>query len=241
VATRTAGIDFRGLQAHIGSQIFNTKHFLQEVDALVGFAAQVKNELNLEIKELDVGGGFAATYAGESPPMFGDYAKAILRHVQARVEERGLQSLEVIAESGRALAANSVLTLYRVGSMKPLPGGTICAAVDGGMSDNLRPMLYGAKYTVALGWPSKGGSTASFTVVGKHCESADVLATDVRLPAALASGDLVAVAATGAYGYAMASNYNKIGRPAVVAVKDGLSELWVRRETDEDLDRLEVG
>ncbi|MDQ4029298.1 MAG: diaminopimelate decarboxylase [Actinomycetota bacterium] len=241
VATRTAGIDFRGLQAHIGSQIFNTIHFLQEVDALVGFAAQVKNELNLEIKELDVGGGFAATYAGESPPMFGDYAKAILRQVKARVEERGLQSLEVIAESGRALAANSVLTLYRVGSMKPLPGGTICAAVDGGMSDNLRPMLYGAKYTVALGWPSKGGSMASFTVVGKHCESADVLATDVRLPATLSSGDLVAFAATGAYGYAMASNYNKIGRPAVVAVKDGLSELWVRRETDEDLDRLEVG
>lgn len=241
VATRTAGIEFRGLQAHIGSQILNTDHFLQEVDALVGFAARLKNELSLEIKELDIGGGFAATYAGESPPTFGDYATSILRHVRARVEERGLPSLDVIAESGRALAANAVLTLYRVGSMKPLPSGAICAAVDGGMSDNLRPMLYGAKYTVALGWPSKTGSTTSFTVVGKHCESADVLATDVSLPATLSSGDVLAFAATGAYGYAMASNYNKIGRPAVVAVKDGGSELWVRRETDEDLDRLEVG
>jgi diaminopimelate decarboxylase len=240
-ATRTAGIDFRGLQAHIGSQIFNTDHFLQEVDALIGFAAHVKDEVGLEIRELDIGGGFAATYAGESPPTFGDYAKAILRHVQGRAEERGLRSLEVIAESGRALAANAVVTLYRVGSMKPLPSGTICAAVDGGMSDNLRPMLYGAQYTVALGWPRKRGSTASFTMVGKHCESADVLATDVILPATLSPGDLVAFAATGAYGYAMASNYNKIGRPAVVAVKDGHSQLWVRRETDEDLDRLEVG
>jgi diaminopimelate decarboxylase len=240
-ATRTAGIDFRGLQAHIGSQIFNTDHFLQEVDALIGFAAHLKSELGLEIRELDIGGGFAATYSGESPPTFRDYAKSILRHVRRRAGERGLPSIEVIAESGRALAANAVLTLYRVGSMKLLPSGTICAAVDGGMSDNLRPMLYGAKYTVALGWPTKTGSTASFMVVGKHCESSDVLATDVRLPATLSSGDIVAFAATGAYGYAMASNYNKIGRPAVAAVKDGHSELWVRRETDEDLDRLEVG
>jgi len=239
-ATRTAGIDFRGLQAHIGSQIFNTEHFLQEVDALIAFASLVKTELDVEVRELDIGGGFAATYAGESPPTFGDYAASILRHVRGRVEERRLRPLDVIAESGRALAANAAVTLYRVGSMKPLPSGTICAAVDGGMSDNLRPMLYGARYTVALGWPAKTGSPASFMVVGKHCESADVLATDVRLPSTLSPGDLVAFAATGAYGYAMASNYNKIGRPAVVAVEDGHTQLWVRRETDEDLDRLEV-
>jgi diaminopimelate decarboxylase len=239
-AARTAGIEFRGVQAHIGSQIMSTDHFVQEVDALLEFAAQLKNELGVEVEELDIGGGFAAVYADESPPAFADYAGTVVGRIRHQAEVRGLRPPEVIAESGRALAANAVLTLYRVGSMKRLPGGAICAAVDGGMSDNLRPMLYGAKYTVAVGFPAQEGSMATFTVVGKHCESADVLATNVRLPSTLSSGDLMAFAATGAYGYAMASNYNKIGRPAVVAVHDGNSELWIRRETDDDLDRLEV-
>ena len=137
--------------------------------------------------------------------------------------------------------ANAALTLYRVGTVKETPGVTTFVAVDGGMSDNIRPMLYGARYTMALAGPPRPGPAVSVTVVGKHCETSDILARDVTLPWEPRRGDLLAVAATGAYSYSMASNYNRLGRPAVVGVRDGVATLWLRRETDEDLDRLEVG
>jgi diaminopimelate decarboxylase len=146
---------------------------------------------------------------------------------------------EVMVEPGRVLVANPALTLYRVGSIKRIPRVRTFVAVDGGMSDNIRPALYGAKYRVSLASVPRHEGTETVTVVGKHCESGDVVATDVPLPADLARGDLLAVGASGAYGYSMASNYNRVGRPAVVGVRDGRSRVWLRRETDDDMDRLE--
>ncbi|MGH2637159.1 MAG: GNAT family N-acetyltransferase, partial [Actinomycetota bacterium] len=130
--------------------------------------------------------------------------------------------------------------LYRVGAVKESPGGRAIVAVDGGMSDNIRPMLYGARYTVAVAGPPGQGSPAAVDVVGRHCESGDVLAHDVKLPHVVRPGDLLAFAATGAYTYSMASTYNRVGRPAVVAVRDGTSREWLRREDATDLDRLEA-
>src|SRR5205807_7758332 len=164
--------------------------------------------------------------------------------VKSGAERRKLAVPEVVVEPGRALTANAALTLYRVGSIKRTPGGPAFAAVDGGMSDNIRPALYGSIYTVALAAlagdkPRPAGSAETFRVVGRHCESGDVLG-DVELPADLAPGDLVAFASTGAYTYAMASNYNRVGRPPVVGVARGSDRLWMRREDDADLDPLDV-
>jgi RimJ/RimL family protein N-acetyltransferase len=173
-------------------------------------------------------------------------AKAVLGEIRSGAEKRGLEMPEVVVEPGRALTANAGITLYRVGSVKRTPGGPTFAAVDGGMSDNIRPALYGSKYTVAVANRGSGGdkprpaeSVTTFRVVGKHCESGDVLG-DFELPVDLAPGDLVAFAATGAYTYAMSSNYNRVGRPAVVGVKNGASALWLRREDAGDLDRTDV-
>jgi ribosomal protein S18 acetylase RimI-like enzyme len=146
----------------------------------------------------------------------------------------------LMVEPGRSLVANSVITLYRVGSVKRSFDGERLLAVDGGMSDNIRPMLYGARFTVAAATAGTAGAPARATVVGKHCEAGDVLAESVDLPSDVGPGALLAFAATGAYTYSMASNYNRIGRPAVVAVGLGASELWLRREDAADMDRLET-
>jgi RimJ/RimL family protein N-acetyltransferase len=199
---------------------------------------------------MDVGGGFGVTYTDEDPAELPRIAATMLARVQRAADERGLPVPTVMVEPGRALVANPICTLYSVGNIKRVPAGTTFVAVDGGMSDNIRPALYGAKYTVALATPPRsegpaGGpdarATANVTVVGRHCESGDVLATNVDLPADLRPGDVVAFAATGAYGYSMASNYNRVGKPAVVAVSNGSSQLVFRREDAGDLDRLEVG
>jgi diaminopimelate decarboxylase len=239
-AVRSGGLEFRGLHAHIGSQLLSTDPYLSAIDVLLDLAAQVREELGATVEVLDVGGGFGATYTDEVPPAAEEAAEAILPRVREGAARRGLPAPEVMVEPGRALVANAVLTLYRVGSVKRIPGVRTFVAVDGGMSDNIRPVLYGARYRVAPAGIPGTEPEETVTVVGKHCESGDVVATDVPLPFGVRRGDLLAIAATGAYGYSMASNYNRVGRPAVVGVRDGDSRLWLRRETDDDLDRLEA-
>lgn len=239
-AVTSEGLEFLGLHAHIGSQLLTTEPYLSAIDVLLDLAAQVREELGAAVQVLDVGGGFGATYVDEVPPAAEEAAEAILPRVRDGAARRGLPAPEVMVEPGRALVANSVLTLYRVGAVKRIAGVRTFVAVDGGMSDNIRPVLYGARYRVApAGMPSTEPDE-TVTVVGKHCESGDVVATDVQLPSGVGRGDLLAIAATGAYGYSMASNYNRVGRPAVVSVRDGRSRLWLRRETDDDLHRLEA-
>jgi diaminopimelate decarboxylase len=182
---------------------------------------------------IDVGGGFGVTYTDETPSDVVAVAAALRDELDANGSDAALQ-----IEPGRAIIANPGLTLYRVLSRKQA-GGRNLVAIDGGMSDNLRPALYDARHDVAA--VSNGnGPTEQVTVVGRHCESGDVVVDDVSLPAGLARGDLLAVAATGAYTYPLASAYNRFGRPAVVGVRDGDATLWLRREDVDDMDRLDV-
>jgi diaminopimelate decarboxylase len=228
-----------GLHAHIGSQVLDAEPYLQEVDVVLDLLARLRADLGFEAEIVDVGGGFGVAYTDEQPFALDELAPALLERVRAGAERRGLPPVHTLVEPGRSVVGAAMVTLYRVGTVKEVDGRTL-VAVDGGMSDNIRPMLYGARYTVGVAGPPRSGEPVVVDVVGKHCESGDVLATEVKLPFAVRRGDLLAFAATGAYTYTMASNYNRLGRPPVVAVRDGLATPWLRREHDEDLDRLEL-
>jgi diaminopimelate decarboxylase len=219
------GVRLVGLQAHAGSQVFDADAYRQVLAALVrvaeasGFAPTV----------LDVGGGFGVTYTDEVALGVAAIAAAIAAVPTAA---------ELQVEPGRSLVANPGVTLYRT-LVRKRAGGRRLVAVDGGMGDNLRPALYGARHVVRAAGPARA-PLERVTIVGRHCESDDVVAADVGLPADLERGDLVAVAATGAYAYPLASTYNRFGRPAVVGVRDGEATLWLRREEPDDMDRLDV-
>jgi diaminopimelate decarboxylase len=231
---------FLGLHAHIGSQVPTTDPFLREVDVLVELMATLRDRPGLAVDLLDVGGGFAITYTDEATPTIDESASAIALRLASRCGERSLPVPTLAAEPGRSIVGNAGLTLYRVGDRRVLGDGRRVIAVDGGMSDNIRPMLYDARYTVVLAGRSSASQGETATIVGRHCESGDVLADSVTLPADVERGDLLAFAATGAYTYSLASAYNRVGRPAVVAVRDNKATLWVRREEAADLDRLEA-
>lgn len=230
-----------GIHAHIGSQVLEVEPYLAEVDVLLDLLVRLRAETGFEADVVDVGGGFGVAYTDEAPLSLDEVAPALLARVRDGAARRGLRVPHTLVEPGRSVTGTAMLTLYRVGAVKEVRGRVI-AAVDGGMSDNIRPMLYGARYTVAeAGPPRRVEPPVAVDIVGRHCESGDILASDVKLPAAPRPGDLLAFAATGAYTYSMASSYNRVGRPAVVAVRDGESRLWLRREVPADLDRLEAG
>ena len=224
-AAELGGLRLDGLQAHAGSQVLEVGAFVAVARALRDVAMQAE----IEPAVWDVGGGFGVTYGAEAPL---DIA-AVATAVQAELASSALQ-----VEPGRALVANPGLTLYRVLARKRAGGRTLLA-VDGGMSDNLRPALYDAQHEVRSAAPA-GAATETVTVVGRPCESGDVLAPAATLPIELTRGDLVAMAATGAYAYPLASIYNRFGRPAVVGVHDGQATPWIRREEPDDMDRLDV-
>jgi diaminopimelate decarboxylase len=186
--------------------------------------------------ELNLGGGLAIVqWPGEAEVDLGAYAAALRTAVGEACAERELPVPRLAVEPGRSITGPSGITLYTVNVIKDVPGVRTYASVDGGMSDNPRPSLYGARYSFAAAGAGCDGTGQRFTIAGKHCESGDVLARDVELPAGLAEGDLVAAAATGAYTFSMASNYNRMPRPAMVLVADGRADLLVRRETVDDL------
>ncbi len=226
-----AGVELVGVHAHIGSQVFRAESFAEEARILGRFAA------GLGLSELNVGGGLGVAYvAGESAPTIEQWAQA----VRDACRQAGLpEETRITAEPGRAIVAAAAVTLYRVGTVKELPGLRTYVSVDGGMSDNPRPVLYGSGYEAFLPRATDAPRPRAVRVVGKHCESGDVVVADARLPADLEVGDVLATPVTGAYGYSMASNYNKVPRPAVVFVADGEARLVVRRETVEDLLRLD--
>ena len=227
----TAGVELVGVHAHIGSQVFRMASFAEAVDVLAGFFTP------LDLPELCVGGGLGVAYvAGEPSPTMAEWADS----VRTACRRAGLpEGVRVTAEPGRAVAATAGMTLYRVGTVKELPGIRSYVAVDGGMSDNPRPVLYGSGYEAFLPRAASARRPRAVRLVGKHCESGDVLVADARLPADLAVGDVVGTPVTGAYGYAMASNYTKVPRPAVVFVSAGRARVVVRRETDDDMIRLD--
>ncbi len=227
-----SGVELVGIHAHVGSQVTNVESFEAVVQKMAAFF------LPLGLPEMVIGGGLGVPYVnGESAPTMNEWGDAVR---QAK-ERAGISSaVHLGVEPGRAIAAQAGMTLYRVGTIKDLPEIRTYVAVDGGMSDNLRPMLYDAKYEAFL--PRKVGAERPkpIRVVGKHCESGDVLIDEAWVPEDLKVGDVLAVPVTGAYGHSMANNYNRIPKPAVVFVADGKSRLVVRRETYEDLVRLDV-
>ncbi|MGH9126638.1 MAG: diaminopimelate decarboxylase [Acidimicrobiales bacterium] len=228
-----APVELVGIHAHIGSQIFESSSFERAVEVLAKFFAP------LHLDELCIGGGLGVAYVeGEKAPTLAEWASA----VRVAAAAAGLpSSVRVTAEPGRAIVASAAITCYTVGTIKTIPGIRTYLSVDGGMSDNPRPVLYGSGYEAFL--PRCTGSARPFpaAVVGKHCESGDVIVRDAWLPADVAVGDVLATPVTGAYGYSMASTYNRVGRPPVVFVGGGQARLVVRRETEDDLLALERG
>jgi diaminopimelate decarboxylase len=238
-AAEMAGVRVDGLHAHVGSQVLEVEPYRRTLSLLLGLAARLRDETDLAVGVVDLGGGFGVTYTDERALPMPEVAAAVRAELEAGCRAHRLDVPEIAVEPGRSIIANAGITLYRVGAVKRAGDRTL-VAVDGGMADNVRPMLYDARYTVAVANASSDETSAPRTIVGRHCESGDVLAEDVSLPTTLGPGDLLAFAATGAYTYSLASNYNRVGRPAVVAVRDGHVSPWLRREDVADLDRLEV-
>jgi len=224
-ASRSTAMDVAGLHLHIGSQVFSVSNFIEGLRAVAPFVVEA------DLPELIVGGGLGVAYvAGESAPSITEWATAIIEGCR----DVGIRS-EIAAEPGRSIAAGAAMTLYTVGTIKFIPGVRTYVSVDGGMSDNPRPVLYGSGYETFL--PRAVGATREMPIrlVGKHCESGDLLVREGMVPADLSIGDIIATPVTGAYGHSMGSNYNRVPRPPVVFVADGEARLVVRRETFDDL------
>ncbi|MER6118410.1 diaminopimelate decarboxylase [Streptomyces sp. A0642] len=236
------GLELIGIHSHIGSQIFDMAGFEVSARRVVQLLAEVRDEHGVELPEIDLGGGLGIAYTSEDDPREPhEIAKALGDIVTRECEAAGLATPRISVEPGRAIVGPTAFTLYEVGTIKPLEGLRTYVSVDGGMSDNIRTALYDAEYSVSLVSRTSDAEPMLVRVVGKHCESGDIVVKDAFLPSDLAPGDLIAVPATGAYCRSMASNYNHALRPPVVAVRDGQARVIVRRETEEDLLRLDVG
>ncbi len=235
-------LDLRGLHSHIGSQIFDTSGFEVSARRVLQLQAQIRDARGVELVELDLGGGFGIAYTTQDDPSSaGDLAKRINKIVDAECAAEKLRRPKLSIEPGRAVVGPAVLTLYEVGTVKNVDGIRTYVSVDGGMSDNIRTALYDASYSATVAGRASEAPPMLARVVGKHCESGDIVVKDEFLPADVQPGDLLAVPGTGAYCRSMASNYNHVPRPPVVAVRDGASRVIVRRETEEDLLALDVG
>lgn len=236
------GIDFDGLHMHIGSQIFALNSFAKAIEVIVEFMREVLDRTGVEVGMLDTGGGLGIAYGiPDEPSTIKDYGKVVVDGIKAECEKWGLTVPRMAVEPGRSIVANAGVTLYTVGSIKEIPNIRTYVAVDGGMSDNIRTSLYDAHYEALIANKADRPREMVATVAGKHCESGDIVVHEVQLPADVAPGDLLAVPATGAYGRSMASNYNQVPRPPVVAVTGGETRVLVRRETEDDLLALDQG
>lgn len=235
-------LELRGFHCHVGSQILDLEPFREAARRMVAFAAEVRRETGYVAQELDLGGGLGVRYTPDDrPPAVEDYGAALLDTVASAAEAHGLPRPRVLVEPGRSIVCEAGVALYTVGAVKQSAAGTVYVAVDGGMGDNPRPALYGARYTALwlrdpardLGEAARG--PVRVQIVGRYCESGDVLVPDVELPALPRPGDLMALLSAGAYTYSMASHYNKVPRPAVVLLNEGRARPIVRRERYADL------
>jgi diaminopimelate decarboxylase len=234
-------LGFGGLHCHIGSMIERLDAYARAVAIVVGLCGSIEESTGARVGELNMGGGLASRYLATDPEMpLADYESTLRTTVKECVADAGLGEVpRLMVEPGRSISGPAAITLYRVGTVKRIPHGRTYVAVDGGMSDNPRPVLYGAGYETYLPSRIDEPRPLACSIAGKHCEQGDLVVADARLPDGVRVGDLLAVPATGAYGYSMASNYNKVPRPAVVFVRDGQARLVVRRETPDDLTRLD--
>lgn len=239
-------LELLGAHTHIGSQIQDAAAFEANARKMLALRADLETETGYLLPELDLGGGYGIAYVpSETPIDVPALARDLAGAVGAVCAELGTTVPRISIEPGRSVVGSTTVTLYTVGVVKPvtLDDGSVrtYVSVDGGMSDNIRPALYGAEYTARLANRTGSAETVRARVVGKHCESGDIVISDIELPSDVTPGDLLAVPATGAYGRSMASNYNHVLRPPVVAVADGAARVIVRRETEDDLLALDVG
>jgi diaminopimelate decarboxylase len=237
-----SSLELVGLHSHIGSQIFDTAGFEVAAHRVVGLLATIRDALGLELAELDLGGGLGIAYTDDDDPAdVADVAKQLQAIVARECASTSLPVPRLAFEPGRAIVGPAGVALYEVGTIKDVDHIRTYVSVDGGMSDNIRTALYGSTYSCVLASRTSDAEPMLARVVGKHCEAGDVIVRDVWLPGDLAPGDLLAVAATGAYCRSMASNYNAVPRPPVVAVGDGRSSVLLRRESLDDLLALDQG
>ncbi|WBC02076.1 diaminopimelate decarboxylase [Micromonospora sp. WMMA1976] len=235
-------LELRGLHSHIGSQIFDASGFEVSARRVLALQSQIRDARGVELPELDLGGGFGIAYTTQDDPASPhDLAKRLRKIVDGECAAENLAVPHLSVEPGRAIVGPAVFTLYAVGTVKDVDGLRTYVSVDGGMSDNIRTALYDASYSATLANRTSAAQPMLARVVGKHCESGDIVVKDEFLPADVQPGDLVAVPGTGAYCRSMASNYNHVPRPPVVAVREGRARLIVRRETEDDLLALDVG
>jgi diaminopimelate decarboxylase len=240
-----SSLDLRGFHSHIGSQIFETEPFAIAAQRLIELLAKYKNEFNSQLPELELGGGDGIAYLeNESEIQAADVLSRLASEVKKMCAKYSLDVPKISIEPGRAIVGPSMFTLYTVGTTKvvTLENGSTrnYVSVDGGMSDNLRTSLYGAEYTAIIATRESAAKKIATRIVGKHCETGDIVIKDIDLPDDIRPGDLLATPATGAYGRSMATNYNHISRPPVVAIKDGKARVILRRESIEDLLRLDI-
>ena len=233
-------IELIGLHSHIGSQVFDLRGHVAAMEIMLDLLVELRRDLGFEPGSLGAGGGLGISYTrDDDPPTPRDFVETLLGALDAGAARRGLRVPLLVVEPGRSIAGPAGVALYTVGSIKDLPGVRRYVSVDGGMGDNIRPKLYGARYEAFLASDPEGLPDGVVTIAGKYCESTDVLVTDARLPA-LRTGDVICVPAAGAYCLAMASNYNGIPRPEAVMVRDGSARAIRRRETVADLLAAEV-
>lgn len=243
-AVKAANLELVGLHCHVGSQVFDAEGFTAAADRVLELYSRIHDELGVILPELDLGGGYGIAYTEDEQPLDVDeVAHDLLTAVAKTAAELGIEAPSVLVEPGRAIAGPGTVTVYEVGTVKDVTVDEGVSrrylSVDGGMSDNIRPALYGSLYDARVVSRMAEGEPTATRIVGSHCESGDILIRDAEYPDDVRRGDLVALAATGAYTYAMASRYNAFSRPAVVTVRDGVAKQMMRRETVQDFLALE--
>ncbi len=235
ILTQYDNLKICGLHAHIGSQIFETNIFPDEIEILVKEISRINKEYSLELDEINIGGGIGVKYTDEDePPSVYDAGKIIIEKLKHCIEKYKINPPRLFLEPGRSIISTSGVTLYTIGSSKQVPKGRKYISVDGGMADNARPSLYQAKYYAQIANAKKDAETEEVTVAGRFCESGDILIENIVLPKT-EEGDILCVFNTGAYNYSMASNYNRVGKCAMVLVNNSQSDIIVSRQTLEDL------
>jgi len=244
-ATELESIDLYGFHCHVGSQVFDSDVFLRASEIMLDFIAEMAEKYGFMAKELDLGGGYGVRYLESDPHIdIATNIHQVAAHMKAYCQKLGILMPAIRMEPGRSIVADAGMTLYTAGTVKRIPGYKNYVSVDGGMADNPRFALYGSSYTVCLAnrmnAEKDGTPTFKCSVVGRCCESGDILQENVTLPADIVRGDMIAVLTTGAYNYSMSSNYNRLGKPPVVMLKDGQDYLAVKRETPADVCRNDI-
>ncbi|MBQ7793922.1 MAG: diaminopimelate decarboxylase [Clostridia bacterium] len=239
-AVSMENVKVTGVHCHIGSQIFDIDPFLKAAEVMMDFIGDLKDKLCLEIDELNLGGGYGIRYTESDDPIeYDEYIRHVSEVVKAMSEKRGVKLPFIYMEPGRSIVASAGVTLYTVGGVKDIKNVRKYISVDGGMCDNPRYIMYESEYTAVVANNASAEPCETVTIAGKCCESGDILLKDIKMPE-IRVGDTLAVLATGAYNYSMSSNYNRIPRPAMVAVSDGAAKVVVKRETYEDLIRNDL-